>query len=111
MDAFCRRNDHASGKRPERRVIATKATVIRSDGRSSSRAIDAVSPSAKTSSADASPAGTSARTRATGEIFSTSDAPKQWQGALFDRDRLTASDAAQLPQRTMAPDAVNAGTR
>ena len=55
IDAFCRRNDHASGKRPERRVIATKAAVISSDGRSSCRPIDAVSWSAKTRTAAADP--------------------------------------------------------
>src|SRR5690349_155978 len=37
MDAFVVRNDQARGKRPESRVMATNAAVIRSDGRSASR--------------------------------------------------------------------------
>jgi hypothetical protein len=110
MDAFCRRNDHASGKRPESRVIATNPAVIRSEGGRSSRPIEAVSWIAKTRIAAATPASASARTRETGEIFSTSEAPKQWHGAVFERARLTASAAAKMLKRMIAPSAARAGT-
>ena len=77
MLASERRKDHASGKSPESRVIATKAATISRLAVSWSRVIPDVSLTANRSTATATPATARARTRASGEIFSTSEAPKQ----------------------------------
>src|SRR4029453_1788624 len=78
MLASARRKDQASGKRPESLVTATKPAVMSRLAVSSPRVIEPVSPRAKMSTATATPSSASARTSASGEIFSTSEAPKQW---------------------------------
>jgi hypothetical protein len=58
----------------------------------------------------ANPVSASARASASAEIVSTSEAPKQWQGARFERARLTASAPAKRPKRAIAATAAATGT-